>query len=145
MTNADDTEEITTGSEVSRKELEAAHRRLRLETAVHRTTVRALKESEARFRSIAENIPDIIARFDRELRHLYVNRAVEPITGLSQEDYLGKTNRELGMPKDLCDAWDNIIRGTFESGEPYSGAFELESQNGLAECVNNSGTGPSLI
>ena len=29
--------------------------------------------SEQEFKALAENSPDIIARFDRELRHLYVN------------------------------------------------------------------------
>src|SRR5712692_10411802 len=34
-----------------------------------------LRQSEQRFRLLAEHAPDIIARFDRELRHLYVNPA----------------------------------------------------------------------
>jgi PAS domain S-box-containing protein len=36
-------------------------------------TEKALQESERLFRTLTENTPDIVARFDRNLRHVYIN------------------------------------------------------------------------
>ncbi len=36
-----------------------------------------LRETERSFRTLAENSPDVIARFDRNLRYIYVNPAIE--------------------------------------------------------------------
>ena len=43
---------------------------------------RRLKDSERRFRTLAENSPDIIARINEDLRILYVNRPVENVLGI---------------------------------------------------------------
>jgi len=50
-----------------------------------------LRQSEQRFRLLAEHAPDIIARLDRERRHLYVNPATVKVTGIPVEVYIGKT------------------------------------------------------
>jgi diguanylate cyclase (GGDEF)-like protein/PAS domain S-box-containing protein len=63
---------------------------------LHRKQVdQALARREQEFRALAENSPDIICRVDRDLRHCYVNPAVERL-GRSRDDYLGKTPTELG-------------------------------------------------
>src|SRR5208283_4302435 len=41
-----------------------------------------LQIEETKYRTLAENSPDIIARFDRNLRFLYVNSAIEKLTGI---------------------------------------------------------------
>lgn len=61
-----------------------------------------LREREETFRALAENSVDVIMRFDREGRHLYVNRAVTPATGLLPEAFIGKTHSEIGFPEALC-------------------------------------------
>jgi PAS domain S-box-containing protein len=53
----------------------------------------SLRRSEREFRTLAENLPDIVARFDRKYRHTYVNRTVQTVTGLPT----GKISR-----KDKC-------------------------------------------
>ena len=62
--------------------------------------------SRSELESLVDNSPDLIFRVDRNLRHVYVNKAVLEATGLSREQYQGKTNRELGMPEYLCNLWD---------------------------------------
>jgi PAS domain-containing protein len=58
-----------------------------------------LREQE--FERLAENMPDLIARFDRGHRYVYVNAAVEKALGVSRHEMIGKTQRELGMPDEL--------------------------------------------
>jgi PAS domain S-box-containing protein len=91
----------------------------------------ALRTSESNFRTLAENLPDIIARFDRELRHIYVNRAVQVLTGRPPEDFIGKTNAELQMPDHLVRLWHDTIRSVFETGEPQTIEFSFQGHRGL--------------
>jgi len=77
-----------------------------------------LWQAEEKFRTLVENLPDVIARFDPELRHLYVSQAVEGLTGRPGRDFLGKTNRELGMPSELVEAWETALRRVFATGRP---------------------------
>jgi PAS domain S-box-containing protein len=85
---------------------------------------------EEEFRSLAEHSPDIVSRFDRELRHVYVNPVAARVTGLPVEAFLGRTNRELGMPEHLVDRWDAVTRRVLTSGEPTSVEFSYERPDG---------------
>lgn len=87
-------------------------------------------ERERSMRSLADNCPYVIARFDRDLRHVFVNSAIEPVTGMPAEAFIGKTNRELGMPEALCDQWDVCFRGVLESGQPATLDFEFPGTDG---------------
>ena len=83
------------------------------------------------FRSLAETGPDIIARIDRQGRHLYVNRRIEILTGMSAELFLGKTDRELGMPPDLVRQWDEIREQVLLARQPVVKEFACRSPAGL--------------
>lgn len=76
----------------------------------------ALYQREQSFRALAENAPDIITRFDKQMRHLYVNAAVEAVTGLAPQAFIGKTNRELGMPDFLCSYWEENYQQVLTTG-----------------------------
>ncbi|HZZ30040.1 MAG TPA: ATP-binding protein [Pirellulales bacterium] len=76
-----------------------------------------MHRSECEFRALAENLPDIVARFDRQLRHLYVNRVVQRITGRPADSFLGKTNAQVGMPDDLVKLWDEALQTVFATCE----------------------------
>ena len=58
------------------------------------------------FKTFVENSPDGILRIDRNMRHLYVNPAIEAAFGLKAAAYLGKTKAELGFPAEMVQAWD---------------------------------------
>lgn len=88
-----------------------------------------LSKREAEFSALVENSPNIISRLDRDLRHLYVNRAVTAATGLPPEYFIGKTNRELGMPANLMSLWENASRRAFETGEQQEIEFEFGRPN----------------
>jgi len=85
---------------------------------------------EREFRSLADNTPDILTRLDRNLRHVFVNAAVERATGFKPEEFLGRTNRELGMPADVCDLWEAALRDVFDRRHPRSVDFVFDSPHG---------------
>lgn len=92
----------------------------------------ALAEREADLRRALESSPDIISRFDRDGRHTYVNPAVERATGLTPDAFIGRTNRELGMPEALAAEWERGIRHVFATGEPYETWFTFPAPDGTA-------------
>jgi diguanylate cyclase (GGDEF)-like protein/PAS domain S-box-containing protein len=81
-----------------------------------------VRQSEDELRSVLEASPDLIARFDRELRHVYVNRAVERVTGFKREELLGRSMRDLHMTEEFIDVWDTNLRRAFETAT--AGEFE---------------------
>ena len=82
-------------------------------------------ESEGALRALLEGLPDGVARFDREGRHLFASRNVEEVVGIPASRFLGRTHRELGFPEDLCQLWEQAIRRVFESGAPHETEFCL--------------------
>lgn len=71
-----------------------------------RQAVLALQYNEEKFRALADNLPDIVMRFDRQGRHLYVNPAVTRFVKLSPAEFLGKTHRDLHFPPDQVAYWE---------------------------------------
>ena len=54
-----------------------------------------IRESEARYKALADSTPDGFSAFDRDLRYVYWNKAAEQMTGVSAEQVLGKTREEV--------------------------------------------------
>ena len=90
----------------------------------------ALYQREQEFRALAENSPDIIARIDKEMRHLYVNAAVEAVTGISPQDFIGKTNQDLGMPRVQCADWEEKSQQVFTTGQEQIIEFDFLRPDG---------------
>jgi PAS domain S-box-containing protein len=89
-----------------------------------------LRRAEGQFKTLVENLPDIIARFDPQLRHLYTSPAVERVTGRPAQEFVGKTNREMGMPSELAEVWDAALRRVFATGRPERLEFAFPAPNG---------------
>src|SRR5689334_8606215 len=56
-----------------------------------------LRQREHEFESLTENLPDLVARYDRSRRFRYVNSALEKILGLDRERAIGMSQREVGL------------------------------------------------
>ncbi|MEG4573445.1 PAS domain S-box protein [Microcoleus sp. N3A4] len=97
----------------------------------HHRTQEELHRREQAFSTLAENATDIIARFDRELRHIYLNQAVEAVTGKLRGEFIGKSNKELGMPAQLCNLWDEAFFKVFRTGKQETIEFELATPDGI--------------
>lgn len=57
-----------------------------------------LKENEEKYRTLAENLPELIFRFDKDFVCLYANKAVEKVLPQSHTLLIGKSLLEIGFP-----------------------------------------------
>jgi PAS domain S-box-containing protein len=89
-----------------------------------------LQQQEQQFKMLAENAPDIIARFDSEFRHLYVSPSVERATGLPATALIGKTNAELGVAEDLCLLWHEGLEQVFTTRQEQKIEFQFATPTG---------------
>lgn len=90
----------------------------------------ALARSERQFATLVENSPDIFARVDLSLRHLYVSPAIERLAGRPAADFIGRTNAELGMPADLCDYWTSEMAAAIRTKEIRRISFNYPAADG---------------
>src|SRR5262249_48065037 len=89
-----------------------------------------LWQRQQEFESLAENLPDLVARYDCNRRFLYANSAIESALGLGRADIIGRTQREVGLPEDLIAIYDASLAGVFASGEPHKVEFQLALASG---------------
>ncbi len=82
-------------------------------------------ETSVSFQSLVENAKDLIVYFDTDLRHRFVNRAVENLTGICKADYLGKTNEELGMGAEEVAFWNRELRHVLATAVPQTISFHF--------------------
>lgn len=89
-----------------------------------------LRESEQMFRAVVENTPDIIVRYDRDLRHLYINPSIERALGIRPEQFIGKTGVELGFTDERSQFWYATLQQVFETGQGSSIKHEFPNPKG---------------
>lgn len=76
----------------------------------------ALRESEKRFRDIADAAGEYIWELDGEFRHVYLSDKVEDIAKIPKEAILGRTPFEFMVPED-AERMKNAARDLIERGE----------------------------
>ncbi|SDG58316.1 two-component system, chemotaxis family, CheB/CheR fusion protein [Dyadobacter soli] len=77
-----------------------------------------LRQSEAQLRTLVENTPDVITRWDSELRLIFANHAFVIKTGQQLEDLLGKNNVQMGQPDDIAGPYMASLQKVFRTGQP---------------------------
>jgi two-component system, cell cycle sensor histidine kinase and response regulator CckA len=100
--------------------------------AIERKRVESiLQQRERELRTLTEHAPDIISRFDRDLKYLFINLAVEAVTGISAVDFLGKRPRDMGLPEALVNQWEMAVRSVQQTGEGMTIEQEFLSQGAV--------------
>src|SRR5262249_20700128 len=69
------------------------------------------------FRGLIDAVTDVIAVFDRGRRYVYINAALERVTGVPGASVLGKRNDE-AMPADDALVWTEALDDVLRSGQP---------------------------
>lgn len=79
----------------------------------------ALFEAQQVFRTLVENSPDVIVRYDREGRRLYVNPEFERINHLSASEVIGKKPVEVSTElAPVADVFTEKLMAVMASGAP---------------------------
>lgn len=96
-------------------------------TTQHGITVRmcestAHKSSDEKlniFETLAENSPDAIARFGRNMRCNYANTATKHLLGSSSETLVGMNIWDASVPEDIARLWEQTVKEVFSKGEEH--------------------------
>ncbi|MFZ5948787.1 MAG: PAS domain-containing sensor histidine kinase [Stygiobacter sp.] len=90
-------------------------------------TKNQIQESEEKFRTLAENIPDTIIRLDKNFRYTFINKDSIDNWGITKNFILGKTIEELNFfPKNVIDRCNFYVKNAFENGNTNSYQYSLD-------------------
>jgi PAS domain S-box-containing protein len=92
-----------------------------------------IHDRQEALRALVENTPDIISRWDRDLRRIYVNPAIERATGRPASAFIGRTSREIGMPAQVVDRWEMVANQVFRTGREQTIELAYETPDGVRE------------
>lgn len=76
--------------------------------------VAALQESEGRYRSLVRSLPDVIARFDLNLKHTYVSPSFTKMLGQPSDAIIGKGIEEIAEAKSQAGLYNQKLRSHIE-------------------------------
>lgn len=93
-------------------------------------TIAALQRQKQELEALLENAPDAIARFDSQLRYLYVNRVVEQALGFTRDTLLGKTMSEF-ISDPFCQFWEGHLQQVIGTAREKEIEFEFATPFGL--------------
>ncbi len=90
-------------------------------------------DTQLKFRALSENSQDCITRYDREHRHIYINKAGLEVSGLSKEQILGRTLSDSGIyEEEQIKMMEKSIERVFETKQPQYEQFSMERPQGRA-------------
>lgn len=85
----------------------------------------ALNQGEKKFNALVENSPDMVARYDRQLRFLYINPSLDKLTNgeLAPERVLGKSIEEVEFMARRMPGFKEHLTKVFQTGQATSFVF----------------------
>jgi PAS domain S-box-containing protein len=80
----------------------------------------ALKESEEKFRELADSVTDVFFAMDKDLKYIYWNKASENLTGIPEKDVIGKSLYEIFPDTLETRRAGNIYLDVFRTQQPQN-------------------------
>ena len=90
-----------------------------------------MRRSERHFQTLNGHLPDVVVRYDQQLRVLFANPAVETANGMKPEAMLGRTLSEIGAPPAVAAQWNAYIAGVFSTGRSDTLYFSYPGPEGV--------------
>lgn len=90
-----------------------------------------LLDSQRQYQTLVENSPDIIERFDTNFKHIYVSPTLTELTGISQDAFIGKGCRDLGLSETMVNTWEAATNNLLKTGQKQIIEFETETVKGI--------------
>ncbi|HET6515588.1 MAG TPA: ATP-binding protein [Thermodesulfovibrionales bacterium] len=112
------------------EELITLNKELELELVERRRAEDALHRREQEFKALAENSPDMVSRFDKEMRFTYVNPALERAIDLPARAFVGRTGKEIGFPENLVSLWNKAFQKILKDRRETIIEYEMEMPSG---------------
>ena len=81
-------------------------------------------------RSLADNSPDLILRFDKSLSCAFANRAVERLIDVPRKQLIGKNYKTMGLPGETAERLDASLLRVVKTGTSQSVEFDLNTKKG---------------
>jgi PAS domain S-box-containing protein len=108
-------EEAASCDRARTEELNQANATLRQEIAERRRIEEELRESEEKWRTVGEAVPDFIIMFDRQGTILFINRL---LPGYRSEEVIGRSTFDF-LPAEFHEPQREALKRLFDTGEPY--------------------------
>jgi PAS domain S-box-containing protein len=86
--------------------------------------------AESEFQFVVESAPDGIVRFDRDLRYVYVNSAIERILGTPNNALIGKTIGDVAMPESVMRTWALVLGQALRTGREQTVGLAMPTSVG---------------
>ena len=121
------------------EELQVSNEELRVQSDELVEANVSLHDSVIGFRTLADNSPDLIARFDRQNHCLYANPAIKlfydtpfvaTFYGLSAKEFANKTGSEVQIDPEMMKLSKKQRDNVFTTGKPESMEFQYVSPQG---------------
>ena len=88
-------------------------------------------DSSCQLESFLANSPDIVARYDTNLRHIFISSAIENLAGIPANQFPGKTISELKLPSCVCNLWEGALKKVILTSQPETVEFRFSTKEGL--------------
>ena len=88
-------------------------------------TEKALLKSQEEFRMLADNSPDMISRYGRNLTYAYVNRAVEEITKIPAAKFIGRNTMDIDFDQNTASFLEEMHLEVFRTGRNLKFEFKM--------------------
>lgn len=89
----------------------------------------ALRKSQTDFRMLAENSPDFITRYNKDLTYIYANLTVENLTAIPLNHFIGRNNLELDLEPELISFLEEMHLEVFRTGRTLKFEFRLQTKS----------------